>query len=600
MLNWLQFVVFWLILVCLRCIILPYYSYSLKSSSINFFSSQMAAKIILRAALYGIITLAVHNTFWAAPHDSLSQKEYKYLFEKIRDAKTNAPLQKVYLESFLKKAKAGQDFEMLVTAYKNYVDVTDSDLKIMYTDSMVIAARKSNDDKIIGAAYLSRGIAFYGLKKHELALENYLTASPFIEKSKDEYLTYKLKYNIAHEKYYLKKNEEAIQLFNSCLEYFKGNNARAYLNTVHSLGLCYNSEGNYGKSEAMVTLGYEEGSRLNNHSMDGYFLHLDGQNQYFIRNYAQAIENLKKSIPFIEEQGDYANVAVADFYIGKSYWALKRYDEGLPYLKKVAQVFEEREYIRPDLRENFELLIQFYKKHNQPKQVLFYVDRLLKADSLLISTHDHLYDNIHKNYDTKALVQEKKNVEELLKKERLKKQILIVSSVILGVTSVVFLFNWLRNKRKERIFRELLAYNKKETFKREKGTPRELDIAPDTVAKILQLLEKWEKAMKFLEKDITLTTLAVYLETNNRYASEIILFYREKSFSKYLNDLKVDYIIELLKTDKHKRLYTHDALANEVGFSTTQRFVSAFKARTRISPNYFSAKIKKEIEDKNS
>jgi len=590
-------VAFWLHLVCLHCIILPYYSYSLKSSSINFFSLQMAANKIFRVALYGIIILAVQNISGATPHDSLIQKEYKYLFDKIRKAENNTVLQKVYLESFLKKAKAEQDFEMLVTAYKNYVDVTDSDLKIMYTDSMVMAARKSGSDKIIGSAYLSRGIAFYGLKKHELALENYLTAGPFIERSKDEYLNYKLKYNIAHEKYYLKKNEEAIQLFNSCLEYFRENNTRAYLNTLHSLGLCYNSEGNYGKSEAMVTFGYEEASRLNNHSMDGYFLHLDGQNQYFIRNYTQAIENLKRSIPAIEKQGDYANVAVADFYIGKSYWSMKRYREALPYLKKVDKVFNEREYIRPDLRENFELLIQFYKKHNQPKQVLYYVDRLLMADSILISTHDHLYDNIHKNYDTKALVQEKKNVEELLKNERLKKQILIVSSVILGVTSVVFLFNWLRNKRKERIFRELLEDNKKEAPKREKGTPRELDIAPVTVAKILHLLEKWERAMKFLEKDVTLTTLAVYLETNNRYASEIILFYREKSFSKYLNDLKVDHIIELLKTDKHKRLYTHDALANEAGFSTTQRFVTAFKARTRISPNYFSAKIRKEIED---
>jgi len=590
-------VAFWLILVCLHFKILPYYSYSIKSSGINFFALQMAANKIFRAVLYGIITLAVHNTFGADSHDSLSQKEYKYLFDKIRKAEKNTALQKVYLESFLKKAKAEQDFEMLVTAYKNYVDVTDSDLKIMFTDSMVMAARKSGNDKIIGSAYLSRGIAFYGLKRHEQALENYLIAGPFIERSKDDYLKYKLKYNIAHEKYYLKKNEEAIQLFNACLEYFKENNARAYLNTLHSIGLCYNSEGNYGKSEAMVALGYKEASRLNNHSMDGYFLHLDGQNQYFIRNYTQAIENLKRSIPAIEEQGDYANVAVADFYIGKSYWSMKRYREALPYLKKVDKVFDEREYIRPDLRENFELLIQFYKKHNQPKQVLYYVDRLLMADSILISTHDHLYDNIHKNYDTKALVQEKKNVEVLLKKERLKKDVLVVSSVILGVTSVVLLINWFRNRRKERIFRELLEDNKKETPKREKGTPRELDIAPDTVAKILHLLEKWEKAMKFLEKDVTLTTLAVSLETNNRYASEIILFYREKSFTKYLNDLKVDYIIELLKTDKHKRLYTHDALANEAGFSTTQRFVSAFKGRTRISPNYFSAKIRKEIED---
>ncbi|TRW23632.1 helix-turn-helix transcriptional regulator [Flavobacterium zepuense] len=534
----------------------------------------------------------------AAPIDSLDTKDYKYLFSRIRQSKDNTVLQKVYLESFLKKAKAGQDWELLVTAYKNYVDCTDSELKIMYTDSMLIVANRSGSDKLIGSAYLSRGIVFYGLKRHEQALENYLAADPFIERSNDEYLKYKLKYNIAHEKYYLKKNEEAIQLFTSCLEYFKENNARAYLNTLHSLGLCYNSEGNYGKSEAMVALGYREANRLDNHDMDCYFLHLDGQNQYCKRNYALAIQNLKKSIPAIEGQNDYANVAVADFYIAKSYWAMKRYREAVPYLKRVAKVFDEREYIRPDLRENFELLIRFYKKENQPKEVLFYVDRLLKADSILISTHDHLYDTIHKHYDTRTLVQEKQNMEQLLANERSMKGVLKISLTVLSVV-VALLLAWLINRRRQdRIFRKLLSENKKEAPKVVRGVPRELDIAPDTVTKIVRLLEKWEHNMKFLERDITLPALAVYLETNVRYVSDIILFYRHKKFSEYINDLKVDYIIEQLKTDRHKRLFTHDALAEEAGFSTTQRFVTAFKARTKLSPNYFSAKIRKELEEK--
>jgi len=559
----------------------------------------MAVNKFSKATLFCVITLIVSVSVCAAPIDSLDRKDYKYLFSRIRQSKDNIGLQKVYLESFLKKAKAGQDLELLVTAYKNYVDCTDSELKIMYTDSMLIVANRSGSDKLIGSAYLSRGIVFYGLKRHEQALENYLTAGPFIERSNNEYLKYKLKYNIAHEKYYLKKNEEAIQLFTSCVEYFKENNARAYLNTLHSLGLCYNSEGNYGKSEAMVALGYREANRLNNHDMDCYFLHLDGQNQYCKRNYALAIQYLKKSIPAIEVQNDYANVAVADFYIAKSYWVLKRYREAVPYLKKVAKLFEEREYIRPDLRENFELLIRFYKNQNQPKEVLFYVDRLLKADSILISTHDYLYDNIHKRYDTNALVQEKKNIEGLLAEERSNKKVLVIGSAMLSAT-VMGLVAWLiHRRRQDRIFRELINDNKDKAPKRKKGTPRELDIAPDTIAKILHLLEKWERTMKFLEKDITLTTLAVYLDTNNRYASEIILFYREKSFTKYINDLKVDYIIELLKNDKHKRMYTHDALAVEAGFSTTPRFVAAFKARTRISPNYFSAKIRKELEENN-
>lgn len=529
--------------------------------------------------------------------DSLSRKDYEYLFSKISTSKGKPRVQQIYLKAFLAKAKAGKDWELIVNGYKNYADFAQEQLAITYTDSMIYAAMQSADQKLIGSAYLSKGIAYYVFKRHELALENYLLAKPYIEKSANEYLNCKLKYNIAHVKYYLGKNGQAIELFNSCLDYFKANNARAYLNTLHSLGLCYTKDGNYGKSEALVDLGLKEAARLDNHSMDAYFIHLEGQNHYFGRNYALAIEKLQMAIPTIEQNGDYANVAVANFYIGKSYWAMKKFKESLPYLEKVAKVFDQREYIRPDLRENFELLIQYYKKRDESQQVLFYVDRLLKADSLLVKTHDSLYDNIHKNYDTKELILEKENIEKQLSQELSTKKALSIGAAFLIATSIVLLTGYERNRRRQnRIFRELLVGNK-ETPKPAKKVTKELEIAAETIEKMLRLLDKWERSKRFLDMDITQTTLAVYLETNIRYVSDIILNYRGKKFTDYINDLKVDYIIEQLKSDKLKRMYTHEALAKEAGFSTTQRFVQAFKLRTGISPNFFSAKIRKEMTE---
>ena len=485
---------------------------------------------------------------------------------------------------------------MIVNGYKNYADFAEEPLAITYTDSMIYAAIQSRDDKLIGSAYLSKGIAYYGFKRHELALDNYLHAQPYIENSHDNYLTYKLRYSIGHVKYYLGKNDDAIALFNSCLDYFKGNNERAYFNTLHSLGLCYTKAGNYGKSEEIVALGLKEGSRINNHSMEAYFMHLEGQNHYFKRNYDFAIQKLLGSIAYIEENDDYANVAVANFYIGKSYWAMKKFRESIPYFQKVAIVFDQKEYIRPDLRENFELLIQYYKNKNESRQVLYYVDRLLKADSLLVKTHDSLYDNIHKNYDTKELVQEKKNIERKLSQELTTRQFLSIGGAFLFTLSIFLFTGYERNRRRQnRIYRELLA-GKKEQPKPVKNIAKELEIAPETIEKILKLLEKWELSRRYLDVDITQTTLAVYLETNTRYVSDIVLNYRGKRFSDYINDFKVDYIIEQLKSDKLKRMYTHEALAKEAGFSTTQRFVQAFKSRTGLSPNFFSAKIRKEIE----
>lgn len=557
----------------------------------------MAAIHVSKPVLQCIALFFYFNVTASTIHDSLADKEYRYLFSKINSTKKRPQLQHIYLKAFLANAKAAEDWELIMTGYKNYADHANGELAITYSDSMVSVAMQSDDDKLVGSAYLSKGIAFYALKRHEMALENYLLAWPYIDKSADEYLKYKLKYHIGHVKYYLGKIDQAIDLFNSCLGYFKVNNERAYLNTLHSLGLCHTKAGNYGSSETMVALGQKEAARLNNHSMDAYFLHLEGQNHYFRRDYDLAATKLKKSIPGIVDNDDYANVAVANFYIGKSYWDLKKYSESLPYLKKVVKVFDEKEYIRPDLRENFELLIRYYKKKNDSRQVLRYVDKLLQADSVLVKTHDNLYDTIHKNYDTKELVLEKQNIEKRLSMERSTKKQLGIGASLLFCTSVILITAYEKNRRRQnRIFRKLMD-EKKEVVKPVKNTSKELEIAQETIDKVLRLLGKWERSRRFLEADITQTSLAVYLETNIRYVSDIILYHRGKKFTEYVNDLKVDYIIEQLKSDRLKRMYTHEALAKEAGFSTTQRFVVAFKARTGISPNFFSAKIRKEMAE---
>ena len=65
-------------------------------------------------------------------------------------------------------------------------------------------------------------------------------------------------------------------------------------------------------------------------------------------------------------------------------------------------------------------------------------------------------------------------------------------------------------------------------------------------------------------------------------------------FTDYINDLKVDYLIELLKEDKLMRKFSNSALGEEVGFSSTQRFTNAFFARAGMPPTYFIKELQKE------
>ena len=107
-------------------------------------------------------------------------------------------------------------------------------------------------------------------------------------------------------------------------------------------------------------------------------------------------------------------------------------------------------------------------------------------------------------------------------------------------------------------------------------------------------MEKFEKGKKFLDKTLTLATLTVAFNSNSKYLSKVIYHHKDKGFVDYINDLKIDYLIDLLKNSSTYRTYKISALGEEAGFSTTARFTNAFQSRTGLSVSYFIKQLKKE------
>ncbi|TGD58949.1 AraC family transcriptional regulator [Flavobacterium humi] len=527
--------------------------------------------------------------------DSIINKDYDYLFDRIEQLEGDTTRQSLYLKSFLLKSKSENHFEEIINGYKNYVHHSPDKLKLIYADSMVYAAKQSKENNLIGAAYLSKGIVFYGFKQHNQALDNYLIANEYISKTNDKYLIHKVKYNIGYIKYYLGFYNDAISLFRECVLYFEKEDPRGYLNSLHALGLCYNRIGNYGLCSDTNKKGLAEGKRLSETAMNSYFIHSEGINQYSRKNYREAIRHINYSLPVIKEKEDFANEAVGYFYIGKSYWQLNEQEVALPYFKKVVKIIEDKNYVRPDLRENYELMINYYKSKDNLNLQLYYIQKLLKIDNILDTKYQYLSNRIHKEYDTKKLLIDKKNIENLL--DRRKYNDLILGLVIaLLFVSLVFLSY--RNIRNKRIYRqkydELMNKGKAPKLEEKQINSVIADINEEKVKSLVKQLEKFEKDNRFLERDLTSVKLAATFDSNAKYLSKIIYHYREKKFVDYINDLKVDYLISLLQRDKLFRNYTNKALAEEVGFSSTQRFANAFFARTGMPVSFFIQELKKE------
>ncbi|MDI6034195.1 AraC family transcriptional regulator [Flavobacterium sp. LB2P84] len=520
--------------------------------------------------------------------DSLSNKNYEYFSNNILYEEKDSIKELLYAQSWLSKAKRENNFGQMALSYKALIYKNDKKLQLIYADSMLTAAKRTTDIELIGSVYMTKGAVYYDHKEQIKALDNYLIADEYISKTNNHYLIYKAKYVIGLIKYHLGFYDEATALFQECVNYFKGENDRAYLNSLHSLGLCYNRIGKYKLCSQINQTGLSEGLRFKNLEMEPYFIHSEGVNQYFKHNYSDAIKKLKVALPTVIINKDFANETTAYFYIGKSYWAQELQEKALPYLKKIDDAFQKQKYIRPDLREAYEILIDYYQQRNNRQLELYYVSTLLKVDQVLYKDFKYLSGKIYKEYDTKKLLQRQRNNEQYWT---------IVVCIILTIMTVIIAVLARRHYKNKRLFEELMN-RKPETHQslasNNPSKETELDINPEVITAILKNLEKFERNKKYLEKDMTLAKMAALLNTNMKYVSKIIARYRNKGTVDYISNLKIDHIIELLKNENKYRNYTNKALGEESGFGSTQNFTRAFNNRTGLSPTYFISKLRSQ------
>lgn len=549
--------------------------------------------------------------------DSLSSKSYDYLSQAAVRYGNDTVKSNRYAKAWLKKAKKENDFEQITLAYKTIMYQVDKKHHLHYADSIIRVSKRTNDDLIIGNAYLTKATVYYGRKEHKKALDHFIIADSYISKTDDEYSIYKLKYGIAQTKSYLGFYDEAISLFRECIDYFKEENDRAYLNSLHSLGLCYNRIGNYAWCTITNQTGIDEGKRLNNLEMQPYFIHSEGINLCGKKSYQVAISKLTAILPTIQNNKDFANVSVAYFYIGKSFWALNQKDKAVTYFKKVDDIFKKENYIRPDLREGYEKLIDYYKRKGNTKSQLYYIDQLLKADNILSQNYKYLLKKVVKEYDTKELLKSKHEIENTMTFRT------IVGFGVICILISIIAFLIYKHFKNKRLFDEIMKRdtskpaiietsiepptfeeiikNDNTTVINSENTDKQYsqEISPDIETAILKKLEKFEQSKKYLEKDMTLSKMAVFLNTNTKYVTKIIAKHRGKGTIDYITDLKINYIIEILKKETKYRNYTHKALGEEAGFGSTQNFTRAFKERNGISPTYFIYKLKKSANTGN-
>ena len=528
--------------------------------------------------------------------DSLDTKSFKYLSDAVNLNQKDSIRTHVYLEAWLLKAKLQADQRQLATVYKILISKSPRQFRLAFADSMVVAAQKTKDDLLMGSAYLTKGIVHYDRKELKTALDYYLRADNYISRTHNSDAKYMVKYSIALTKYHIGFYDEAIALFTQCMKYYSEENDRAYLNTIHSLGICYNKIGNFDKCSLMNATGLKASEDFEITEMIPYFINSEGINQFSKGKYYEAIKMLLKSMPTIKKKKDFANEATTLFYVGKSYWKLEQYDKAIGYFKEVDQIFQTHNYMREDIRESYEFLIEHYNNNKNEQAELIYVKKLLKVNQFLNDNKYYLANKVIKEYDNTKLAATKTAIEKSLRRKNNTKLIIIVSMSIMGFI-MLYRYTIFRKKYRKK-FQALMTKAKKQPNTDPVTMMEALsDINPEVVETVIKNMQRFEQKKEFLQKDLTQVKLAALLDTNTRYIPKIVWHATGKTTIDYMCDLKIEYLIEQLKTDSRVRNYTQKALGQEVGFGSTQNFARAFKSYTGMTSTLFISELKRTLKE---
>ncbi|KOS07439.1 hypothetical protein AM493_16350 [Flavobacterium akiainvivens] len=375
-------------------------------------------------------------------------------------------------------------------------------------------------------------------------------------------------------------------------------------------------------------------------SMQAFLYNEQGNFYYNTEDYRQANKNFSLSLGKFKETLDGPAGANTPFYYksllhnyGKSFLHLSQPDSSMLYLNRALVI---KDTLYPNLKYHIYLsLSEAYAAKAQYRRATDTLEALLKDKAFAIPELQlAAYLNLSRNYkalgDTEkytfynekylALMPHVKQEDveaistvyaaeqqELLNKAKTSQSLLmwgIAGVVVAG--AVVAYFTYRKRKREKAIYTGVIQ-NLERRLASNTAVPQAAhtvtDIPQATVPvpveqDILHKLAQFEAANRFTSPKITLATLAVQFKTNTNYLSEVINREKGKNFNAYLNELRINYICNLIHTNPEYLNYKISYLAESCGFASHSSFATVFKNVTGISPSAFLKQAAKDFSNK--
>tara|TARA_R110002073_G_scaffold128999_4_gene275195 strand:+ start:17957 stop:19621 length:1665 start_codon:yes stop_codon:yes gene_type:complete len=536
------------------------------------------------------------STQFFGQQKTLIDSSFQYLSDKYYEFKpTDLVKSKLYADVYFKKTLKKKDTIRITTAhlYKSHLLKNDS-IYINYLDSLISITQFNPTKNFPAIAYEKKGKFFLTKGHRQKSLSEYLKVLEYTEKVKNDSLKYISKQRIGILKSYAKDYYEANKLYREVLNFYKKRKHDPYLlnSLLVNISMNYKLQGKYDSATYFNKKSYSYASEKKLYDVIGYNAYTQGQIEFAKKNYQTAIDSLKTSIKTIINDENYTMLPSLYRTIGKSYYELNDKNNLLKYCLLVDSICDSRKLTHSSQRFAYSILIKHFKENKDLHNQLKYIEKLLNAEEILNERTKKLDKTFYEEYDKPKLIAEKDRV---IKELKSKSNATIYS--LLGVSGIVlFLFGYQYRKRKhlKLRFEEIVKNKEKQDIVNITHEPKEdLSIPKEVIEKVLEGLESFEKGTTFTSPKLSLHSLANDLNTNANYLSKIINHYKGFGFSTYINNLRVNHVIQLLDTDSKIRKYSIKGIAEEMGYNNAESFSKAFYKKTGLKPSYYIKQLGK-------
>lgn len=325
---------------------------------------------------------------------------------------------------------------------------------------------------------------------------------------------------------------------------------------------------------------------------------------YLKKNFSEAEKGYQSILNSSKENGFFLEYSKIIYNLGDLYYYKKEYKQSLVYFKKVDSIYYA-DKANP---------IEFLKSnYYQAKiyQALKNQEEAAKYSEIYLENYEKNEFKLNKEI---AEVNFKKSKEQLKTEMKIiqedykyKKNLTILVVLVLCVLVVFLGFLAVRGFKKKKIAERKVADLIEEYRMNRINSEKEIIINQEIVKntssvisiekenEILEKLKFLEKKLEYLKPDFTQQSAAKKIKTNTSYLSSVVNNHYNKTFSEYLNELRINYVIEEMISNATYRKYSTQAIAESVGFKNAVSFTKSFNKRTGVTPIQFIKGLEKEI-----